>query len=60
MQIQKHKIGHTNIISIKDVIILAQKSRDNEEPLVMKNLGKTVIAEVAKMLSAIYLNNKYN
>lgn len=40
------------------MIILAQKSRDNEEPLAMKNLGKTAIAEVAKMLSAIYLNNK--
>lgn len=45
---------------MKDMIILAQKSRNNERQLIIENINKIAIVEVAKVLSIINLNNKYN
>ena len=58
-QIRHYNIQHTNIIAIKDMIILVEKNRDNEELLVIENVNKTAIAEVVKVLSIINLDNKH-
>ena len=39
---------------------MAERGRKNKELLSMENVNKTVIVEVAKILSAIDLGNKYN
>ena len=59
-QIRQHNICHMNIIAIKDVIAVAERGRENGELLVIKNMDKTVIAEVAKVSSAIKLGHKYS
>ena len=51
---------HTNIIAIKDVIAVAKKDGEIKELLAMKNIDKTAMAEVAKVLSVIDLRNKHN
>lgn len=45
---------------MKNVIILAKKSRDKKELLVIKNVNKTTIAKIAKVVSTINLDDKYN
>lgn len=60
LQIWQHNIQYKNRITIKDVIILAKKSRNNEKPLVIENVNKTIIAEIAKVLGVIHFNNKYS
>lgn len=34
---------------MKDMIILAERDKDNEKPLIMENVKKTVMAEVVKV-----------
>ena len=58
-QIRCYNTGHKNIIGIKDVIIMAKRSRKNRRSLVKKNINKIVIAEVVKALNAIDHGNKY-
>ncbi len=43
---------------MEDMIILAEKSRENEELLVIENVNKTLMAEVVKVSSAIDLHRK--
>lgn len=46
---------------MKNIIAAAKKSKKNKKQLAIKNLlDKTTKAEVAKVLSIIDLNNKYN
>ncbi len=56
-QIRQHNLRHTNIIAMKDVITMAERGG---ELLAMENADKTVIAEVAKVSSAINLGNKHS
>lgn len=42
------------------MIISAEKCRNNEKLLAIKNINKIGMAEVIKVLSAINLNSKYN
>lgn len=60
LQIQQHNICHTNIIAIKDVIVIAEKGRENKELLAIENIDKIAIAEVAKVSNAIDLTSKHN
>ena len=60
MQIRQHNIHHTNIIVIKDVIAIIEKSRENKELLAIENANKTAIAEVTKVSSAIDFKNKHS
>ncbi len=53
----QHNIRHTNIITMKDVILVVERGR---ELLAMKNVDKTVIAEVAKEWSTIDLGSKHS
>ena len=59
MQIWQNNICNTNIIVIEDVIIATEKNRENRGLLAMENVDKTAIP-VAKVLSAIDFDNKYN
>ena len=43
-----------------DVIPAAEKSRENRRLLAIQNIDKTTIVEVAKVLNAINLSNKYS
>ena len=45
---------------MKDVIVAAEKSKKNKGLLAMKNIDKTAIAKVAKVLNIIDLSNKDN
>ncbi len=54
-QIQQYNIYYRNTIVIKNVIVVVKKSRENKKLLVMKNIDKTAIAEVTKVLSTIDL-----
>lgn len=45
---------------MKDMIAMVEKCRKNKKFLVMKNKNKTVIAEIAKVLSTIILNSIYS
>ncbi len=56
-QIQQYNVCYTNIIAMKDVILVAERGR---ELLAMENADKTAIAEVAKMSSAIDLGSKHS
>lgn len=58
-QIRQHNIFYTNITVMKDIIILAETSKDNKEQLAIENINKTVIAKVAKMFNAINFDGKY-
>ena len=58
LQIWQHNILYTNIIAIKDVITVAERSRENKELLTMENTDKTAMAEVAKVSDAIDLGSK--
>ena len=60
LQIWQYNIRYTNIIAIKDVKAVAEKSKENKEPLAMENIDKTEIAKVVKRSNAIDLSNKYN
>ncbi len=57
LQIRQHNVRHTNIIVMKDVILVVERG---EELLVMENADKTAIAEVVKMSSAIDLRSKHS
>lgn len=60
MQIWWHNIYYINEIAIKNIIILVQKGRNNEKLLIIKNIDKTVITKITKILSAINFDDKYN
>ena len=47
LQIWQYNIRHKNIIVMKDVIVVAEKSRENKELLIMENADKTAMIEVA-------------
>ncbi len=57
LQIRQHNVYNTNIIAIKDVILVVERGK---ELLAMENIDKTAIAEVAKVSSAIDLGSKHN
>ena len=59
-QIQQHKVCHTIIFTMKHVIVVAEKSGENKELLVIKIADKTAIAKVIKVLSTIDLRSKYS
>lgn len=52
-------MDHTNIITMKDVIAVAKKSRKYWKPLVNK-IKKVKLAEVIRMSIAINIGSKYN
>ncbi len=56
-QIRQHNVRHTNIIAIKNVILVVEKGG---KLLVMDNIDKTTIGEVAKVSSAIDLGSKHS
>ena len=60
LQIWKYNIYHINIITIKDLIVAAERNGKNKELLTKKNVDKTIIAEIAKVLSAINFENKHS
>ena len=60
MQIWQYNVRHTNIIVMKNMIAVAKKSKENKELLAIKNVDKTIIAEIVKMLNTIDLGNKYS
>lgn len=60
LPIRQYNIWYTNLIIIKDIIILAEKGKNNKELLVMENVGKIAIVEVGKMLNIIDFNGKHN
>ena len=60
MQIWLHNIYYQNIIALKKIIIVVKKDRKNKEFLVIKNIEKTAIMEVAKALSAIHFRSKHS
>ena len=45
---------------MKNVIAAVKKSRENKKLVTIKNIDKTVMAEVAKVFNAIDLDNKYS
>lgn len=45
---------------MKNIIILTEKNRNNKGLLVIENIEKIVITEVAKILNAIDLNSKHS
>lgn len=44
---------------MKNVMVVAKKSRKNKQLLAMKNTNKTIIAELSKLSSTIDLSSKY-
>ncbi len=57
LQIQPRNVCHTNIIAMKDMILVAERG---EELLAMENVDKIAIAEVTKVLSTINRKSKYS
>ena len=45
---------------MKDLIVVVKRDKENKELLAIENADKTVMAEVAKVSSAIDLKNKYS
>ena len=45
---------------MKDIIVAVEKDRENGGSLVMENIDKIAMAEVAKVSGAINLGNKYS
>lgn len=45
---------------MKNMIVVAEKSEENKKLLAIQNAEKTVIAEVAKVMSTIDFENKHN
>lgn len=60
LQIQQNNIYHTNIIVMKHIIEVAEKNRENGRLLIIKNVNKTVLSKVAKILSIIDFGNMYS
>lgn len=60
MQIRQYNRCYSNIIAIKDIIAAAKKCGKNRGLLAIENANKIVIAKVAKILSVINFDNKYN
>lgn len=60
LQIRQHNIKYTNKITMKDMIILAKKSRDNKQLLAIEKIEKTIMAKSVKVLSFINVHGKYN
>ena len=58
MQIRQHNVRHTNIIAMKEVIIL-QKAKE-EEMLSGSIADTTVLAEMAQVSSFVDLTERYN
>ena len=58
MQIWQYNVYYTNIIAIKNVIIL-KKTLEKEGQLVVRYTDKIVLAEVGKTLSPKDLDGKY-
>lgn len=42
---------------MKDVIVIAERSRENKELLAIENMDKTIIVEIAKVSNAIDLDS---
>lgn len=59
-QIPQYNIRHTNIITTKDIIAVAERAGENKELLAMENVDKTARAEVTKVMSIIDLGSKHN
>ena len=60
LQIWQYNVCHTTIIVIKAVIVVVERDGKNKELLAMENIDKTVIVEVAKVLSVINLESKHS
>ena len=60
LQIWQHNVYQITIIAIKYVIAAAKRDGENKKLLSIKNLDKSAMAEVAKVLSTIDLDNKHN
>ena len=60
MQIRQYNVCYTNIIVIKDVIVVAEKDEENKELLAIENADKTAMTEVVKVSSTIDLGSKYS
>ncbi len=60
LQIRQHNVFYRNIITMKDVIAVAEKGRKNKKLLAMENIDKTAMTEVAKMSSTIDLRSKHS
>ena len=59
-QIWSYNIYHINIIIMKDIIVVAKRSRKNKELLAIKNVNKTTMAEVAKILNVSDFRSKHS
>ena len=57
-QIRQHNIHHTNVITMKDVII-SKKVQEKKRRLVVKNVNKIAQTEVARILSIMDLDSRY-
>ena len=57
-QIWQHNVRHTNVIAMKDVIIL-KKALKKEGQLVVRNANKIALAEFGRTLSPMDLDGKY-
>lgn len=60
LQILWNNIHHINIIAMKDVIIVAEKSGKNKELLAIENVNKIVMAEIGKVLCVIDFRKKHS
>lgn len=60
LQIRLHNVRYTNIIIMKDLIVVTEKSGENKELLAMENANKIEMVEVVKVLSIIDLESKYS
>lgn len=58
MQIQQHNVFHTNIIVMKDLIIL-EKNREKKRESVRRNVDKIALTKITKTSSPINLNSRY-
>lgn len=45
---------------MKDIIIVTKKGGENKKLLAIKNVNKTTMMDIAKVLSAIDLKSKYS
>lgn len=53
LQIQLYNLNYQNINVLKNIIVVAKRDRKNKEFLAIKNIEKTAIVEVTKVLNAI-------
>lgn len=60
-EIRQYNVHHTNIIAIKDIVVVVERVRKiKKQPAIENILNKIIMAEVTKISNVIDLGSKYS